>query len=96
MIYFAAILNIFCIVVTIGVVVRDNQRRRTALFSFRNVFLAGYLYFQSFGFFSWILDKNSNGWWGAVVSDRNYQSSIMYGLMLNGFLLVFLIVYRQR
>ena len=95
MIYFEAILNIFCIVVTIGVVVRDNQRRRTALFSFRNVFLAGYLYFQSFGFFSWILDKNSNGWWGAVVSDRNYQSSIMYGLMLNGFLLVFLIVYRQ-
>lgn len=87
------LLNILCIMITVLVVVTDNQKKRLPIFSLRNFFLAGFLYFQSFGFFSWILNRPANGWWALVVEDKNYTTSISYGLYLNLFLVVFLITF---
>ncbi len=94
MIYVALLLNCICIVITVFVVLRENSKKIVPLFSLRNVFLFGFLYFQSFGFFSWLLDRDSQGWWSFLVSDENYETSVYYGVCLNIFLIVFLVTYR--
>lgn len=93
MVYLSLFLNILCIAICLTTVTLDNKAKRVPLLSLRNVFLFGFLYFQSFGFFSWLLDRKSNGWWAYLVKDKNYETSIMYGCMLNAFVLVFLLVY---
>jgi hypothetical protein len=92
--FLIVLLNVMIITITIWVVIRDNKRGKTPLFSLRNVFLFGLLYFQSFGLFSWILDRPSNGWWYVAVRDAGYETSMKYVLMLMTFLLFFLAVYR--
>jgi hypothetical protein len=91
MFYLAFLLVVSCILISALVVFLDKE---VPLFSLRNVFLLGFLYFQAFGMFSWLFDRESNSWWAYLVNDRNYSTSVTYGVMLNTFVIVFLFVYK--
>ena len=85
MFFAATLLNICCILITLYAIVGDNTKKKVPLVSLRNIFLLGFLYFQSFGFFSWLYDRPSNGWWDFVIRDHQHYTSFTYGLMLNAF-----------
>jgi hypothetical protein len=88
------LLDILVIVITVWVVMSDNKWRRTPLFSLRNVFLFGLLYFQSFGLLSWVLDRSANSPWYELIRDSDFETSLVYVSRLLAFLLTFLAVYK--
>ncbi len=92
--YLALALNLLAIVVTVHIVLRDNRTKIVPLFSFRNIFLAGYLYFQAFGLFLWLFNRRGHSWWSYLIVDNNFTTTANYTLLLNLFLVIFLLTYR--
>lgn len=95
MIILPLVLNVICIVTALIVVIRDDKTKSVPLFSLRNIFIMGFLYFQSFGLFGWLFDREAQSWWSYLVKDTNYGTSSLFALYLNIFLLVFLFAYKK-
>ncbi len=93
MVFLCTVLNILCITIVIGKIILDHKAAKVQLFSLRNVFITGFLYFQSFGIFSWLFDRDANGWWAYLVTERNLETTLIYCFMLNAFVISFFVCY---
>jgi hypothetical protein len=89
-----ALWNVLIIAAIAYLIFIQHARRTVPLLSFRNVVLGGMLYFQCFGVFGWLFDRQSNMQWNAYIVDHNFSTSRTYMMMLTLFILCFMIAYR--
>ena len=76
--FLVLIINALIAVGVISIVASDNRKGKVPLFSCRNVFLAGFLFFQNFGLNAWLLNRFGDAFWAYRVRDVDSMTSLKY------------------
>ena len=70
--------NVAVAIAVINVMAKENRLDKVPLFSCRNIFLMGFLFFQNFGLVVWLLNRRSHHQWAYRVRDSDYSTSMLY------------------